>query len=112
MVTVKTYVLRVRIRFGRSSRRFATDVEPINTRLMLVPPEFATSSVSGLFEMKRPQGSEPTGMLDDEKPLAVVLCCQTFSKLNAVFDKNTLPRAASTAMSPITPCCGNPKVRP
>ena len=51
--------------------------------------------------MNRPQGSEPTGMLVGAKPFAVRELCQTSSRLNAVFERNTLPRAASTAMSPI-----------
>ena len=55
-MTVNTYVLRVRMRLARSSRRFAALVDPMNTRLMFVPPEFATSSVSGLFEMNKPHG--------------------------------------------------------
>ena len=79
----------------------------MNTRLMFVPPELATSSVSGLLEMKRPHGSEPTGMLIGEKPFAAAELCQTSSRLNAVFERNTLPRTASTAMSPIVPCCGS-----
>ena len=43
-------------------------VEPMNTRLMFVPPEFATSSVSGLFEMNMPHGSEPTATPFGAKP--------------------------------------------
>ena len=76
----------------------------MNTRLMFVPPELATSSVSGLFETNMPHGSEPTATPLARSPSPCVVLCQTSSRLKAVFERNTLPRAASTAMSPIVPC--------
>ena len=46
-------------------------------------------------------------MLVGAKPFDAVELCQTFEQVEAVFDRKTLPRAASTAMSPIVPCCGS-----
>src|SRR5262249_57512018 len=86
--------------------------EPMNTRLMFVPPEFATSSVSGLFDITMPHGSEPTAIGVVEKPLPVDELCQTLSWLKLMFDTKTLPRAASTVMSPTTPCVGSAYVWP
>src|ERR1043165_146870 len=83
-VTMKMYELRVKIRFGRSSWIAAALVDPMNTRLMLVPPEFATRSVSGLFETNKPHGNEPTATTEFAKPRLDALCCQTFRKLNCV----------------------------
>jgi hypothetical protein len=96
-------VFRVRMRWLRSSFSWLASVDPMNTRLMFVPPEFATSSVSGLFEMNMPHGSEPTATFVAANPLFAVELCHTSSRLNAVFERKTFPRAASTAMSPMMP---------
>src|SRR6476661_7835189 len=82
------------------------------TRLMFVPPEFATSSVSERLLTTIPHGSDPTGMLVDAKPLPPTEVCQTSSALNDVADTKTCPRAPSTTMSPILPECGSGYVRP
>src|SRR5690348_7479783 len=109
---VYRYVLRVRMRLMRSSCIADALVEPMYTRLMFVPPEFATRSVSGLFEMTMPHGSDPTATGAVAKPLLEPELCQMLSWLKFVFERKTLPRPASTAMSPIVPCCGSEYVRP
>ena len=51
-----------------------------------------------------PRAASRPGRRSRAKPFAVAELCQTSSRLNAVFERKTLPRAASTAMSPMMPC--------
>ena len=57
--------------------------------------ESATDGYAGLERL--------TATPVDAKPLTGVVLCQTSSRLKSVFERKTLPRGASTAMSPIVP---------
>ena len=86
---------------------------PTYTRLIFVPPELATYSVSMLLPKARPHGCDPTGM-----PLLAkvfVVPCQISSLLLLMLETKTLPCAESIAMSPtmvLIPPYGSGYVRP
>jgi hypothetical protein len=76
------------------------------TRLMFVPPEFARQRVR-VVGHHMPHGNEPTAIGAAANPLLVEELRLTLSWLKFVFDRKTLPRAASTTTSPMVPCCGS-----
>src|SRR6185503_12495168 len=102
--------VRVRTRWARSSPIDPGVVVPMNTFETLVPPEFATSSESGLTVRASPHGSEPTAIPGAKND--AVLTCQTSRRLNDRLETKTLPRDSSTAMSPTVPGRGSAYVVP